>query len=87
MDLFAVLGVIIYSRWAPTHRAQKVAVSGHAYMRAGDPQPDPRIVRLLLRDYLLRRGYPASAVRAAVAAVLGPRPEPLPPPEDVPPEA
>jgi regulatory protein len=35
-----------------------------------------------LRDYLLRRGYPASAVRAAIAAVLGPGLEP----DDVTPE-
>ena len=33
-------------------------------------RPDRAAARL--HDYLLRRGYPASAVRAAVAAVLGP---------------
>lgn len=35
-------------------------------------RPDRAAVRL--RDYLLRRGYPASAVRAAITAVLGPLP-------------
>jgi regulatory protein len=44
-------------------------------------RPDRAAARL--RDYLLRRGYPASAVRAAVTAVLGPLPES----EDVPPDA
>ena len=34
-------------------------------------RPDRAATRL--RDYLLRRGYPAGAVRAAVSAVLGPR--------------
>jgi len=44
-------------------------------------RPDRAATRL--RDYLLRRGYPASAVRAAVTAVL----RPLLRPEDVRPEA
>lgn len=37
-------------------------------------RPDRAAARL--RDYLLRRGYPASAVRAAVTAVLGPQEPP-----------
>ena len=34
-------------------------------------RPDRAATRL--RDYLLRRGYPAGAVRAAITAVLGPQ--------------
>jgi regulatory protein len=37
-------------------------------------RPDRAATRL--RDYLLRRGYPAGAVRAAVTAVLGPQDAP-----------
>jgi regulatory protein len=37
-------------------------------------RPDRAATRL--RDYLLRRGYPAGAVRAAVSAVLGPQAPP-----------
>jgi regulatory protein len=48
-------------------------------------RPDRAAARL--HDYLIRRGYPASAVRAAVTAVLGPLLGSRLRPEDVPPEA
>jgi regulatory protein len=68
----ALVSAVVESAFAEVPEAERAVEAARrrlpALLRV---RPERAATRL--RDYLLRRGYPAGAVRAAVSAVLGPQ--------------
>ena len=68
----ALVAAAVESAFAEVPEAERALDAARrrlpALLRVRPDRAAPR-----LRDYLLRRGYPAGAVRAAVSAVLGPQ--------------